>query len=261
MSGVTADRAVIVCQTRPLRSTYIIDQIVHLDLDPQPSTIALYSLPPSPSHSRLLRLANGMSQTPSTLTRTVLLLGYGPRVSTGIKDHFLAQGYNITTVSRSARPELDGVDKLTHIVGDCSTLAAIDAAFKQTTKKYGPISTVIYNGQLRPSPADIHHALTLRPTLTSPGRFSPLLLTSHLSRLVPPPPGPRLALQLPRPSAPIRPRRALLVGLPRSSTAPRVQVRRSQALHRDREPISQGGPRLAGRVRTKSRKVGARHHD
>ena len=78
----------------------------------------------------------------STLAKTLVLFGYGPRVSVGIKDRFLAEGYKVVTVSRSAHPE-----QSTHVVGDLANPATVDAAFKTAIEKYGPVSTVIYNGQ------------------------------------------------------------------------------------------------------------------
>ena len=88
-----------------------------------------------------------MSSSASTLARTLLILGYGPRVAPGIKDRFLAEGYNVAVVSRTARPELTGDDRVTHIPADLADPASVDNAFKTATEKYGPVSTVVFNGQ------------------------------------------------------------------------------------------------------------------
>jgi NAD(P)-dependent dehydrogenase (short-subunit alcohol dehydrogenase family) len=94
-----------------------------------------------------------MTSTTSA-TRTLLLLGYGSRVAVGIKNRFLAAGYNVATVSRRAQPDANDAVKESHIVSDLSDPTNIDTIFDKVTTIYGPVSTVIYNGEAELSTAD-----------------------------------------------------------------------------------------------------------
>jgi len=69
------------------------------------------------------------------ISQTLILFGYGPRVSVGVASKFVAEGWNVAVVSRRAHPELDGVERLTHIVGVSISVLSLGMAGGEPSRR------------------------------------------------------------------------------------------------------------------------------
>jgi NADP-dependent 3-hydroxy acid dehydrogenase YdfG len=86
------------------------------------------------------------------MSKTIVIVGYGPGISTGVAETFGAQGFNIALVGRSQERLDAGVAALeaknitaAAFPADAGDTAAITAAIGQARDKFGPINAIQWN--------------------------------------------------------------------------------------------------------------------
>ncbi len=112
------------------------------------------------------------------MSKTIVIIGYGPGVSTAVADRFAAEGFSVALVARSPERIAAGVEALkargvaaTAIAADAADPAAITVAIGQARTALGPIAALHWNafgvqaGDLAAAPpaavrADLDIALT-----------------------------------------------------------------------------------------------------
>jgi NAD(P)-dependent dehydrogenase (short-subunit alcohol dehydrogenase family) len=86
------------------------------------------------------------------MSKTIVIIGYGPGVSTAVADRFAAEGFSIALVARSRDRIAAGAEALkargvpaAAITADASDPAAIAAAIGQARAALGPIGAIHWN--------------------------------------------------------------------------------------------------------------------
>lgn len=86
------------------------------------------------------------------MSRTIVIVGYGPGISTGVAETFGAQGFNIALVGRSAERLDAGVAALAAknvtaaaFPADAGDTAAITAAIGRVRDRFGSITAIHWN--------------------------------------------------------------------------------------------------------------------
>ncbi len=87
------------------------------------------------------------------MAKTIIVVGYGPGISTAVADKFAAEGFNVALVARNAERLADGfkalkakgVDKAAVIAADASDPASIRTAIRDARAALGPITVLHWN--------------------------------------------------------------------------------------------------------------------
>lgn len=107
------------------------------------------------------------------MSKTIVVVGYGPGVSSAVAEKFAAEGFSVALVARSLERTAAGVDALrargvqaTALVADAADPAAIVAAIGEARAALGPITAIHWNAYggseagdlLAAEPAAVHAA-------------------------------------------------------------------------------------------------------
>jgi NADP-dependent 3-hydroxy acid dehydrogenase YdfG len=107
------------------------------------------------------------------MSKTIVVVGYGPGVSSAVAEKFAAEGFSVALAARSVERTAAGVDALrakgvsaTAIVADAGDPAAVAAAIEQARAALGPITAIHWNAYgggesgdlLTADPAAVHAA-------------------------------------------------------------------------------------------------------
>ena len=82
----------------------------------------------------------------SAVPRTLLILGAGANVGTGVARAFAEKGYKTVTASRSPNAKDEGVSDL-HVQVDLTNPSSVAGVFDKVRKAFGQPSVVVYNGR------------------------------------------------------------------------------------------------------------------
>lgn len=82
----------------------------------------------------------------TSVPRTLLILGAGPNVGSGVARAFAEKGYKVATTSRSSETKIEGGSDL-HLQADLSNPSSVADIFGKVQKALGPPSVVVYNGK------------------------------------------------------------------------------------------------------------------
>ena len=109
------------------------------------------------------------------MSKTIVVAGYGPGISTGVAERFGREGYNVALVARNAERLASGVQALSAkgvraqaFPADLGNAAEVRATIEKVRAAFGPISGIHWNAYagaagdfLSASPDDIHAALDI----------------------------------------------------------------------------------------------------
>jgi NAD(P)-dependent dehydrogenase (short-subunit alcohol dehydrogenase family) len=77
---------------------------------------------------------------------TAIVFGAGARTGLKIVNGFLAKGYNVAAISRSATESEDLAKGLINLKADLSDPTSVTGVFEKTKKAFGTPNVIIYNG-------------------------------------------------------------------------------------------------------------------
>jgi NAD(P)-dependent dehydrogenase (short-subunit alcohol dehydrogenase family) len=87
-------------------------------------------------------------------SKILLVLGAGSNIGRGVADRFLAAGYRVALVSRSA-PASSGSDSTLHLQADLKDPSSVPGIFDAVKARFGAAPTVVvYNAAALTPPAD-----------------------------------------------------------------------------------------------------------
>lgn len=86
------------------------------------------------------------------MSNTIVVVGFGPGISTAVADTFGAAGFSVALVARSAERLAEGVAALkakgvaaTGVTADVSDPAAVRSALDQAREAFGPVTVIHWN--------------------------------------------------------------------------------------------------------------------
>ena len=113
-----------------------------------------------------------------SMSKTIVIVGFGPGISTAVAEKFGAEGFNVALVARSEKRLADGVHALKSkgvmaaaFPADATDPMAIRLAIRQARAEFGLVTVVHWNAYGGAAAGDL---LTATPQLSATSSMSPL---------------------------------------------------------------------------------------